>query len=524
MKTVKTNTIKWRILKYNIIIIICFMVLTIIVFNIAIKLYIENDISHQLENIAMRAEETALRRGPDFLPNKDTPPPDQNNNSKKSDSHLPSNPPNDSPSGPPHNPPNNFQSDISSNSTIDSNKIFEFYFMIDRSLRETLSVLNADYILLDSDKEIINTNNDGYFSLPKNLMNKINDELLKNGNSTTEYNLNFNLSGTDYIAIVKSVSNKNSFGLGWIVIFSSLKKVKQLQWVINLILLIILIIASLIVVLFSSNAAKKISAPFSSLSQHLAEIAERNFYVKLDLPVDDELKDVVKNINVMAEKLETYDKAQQTFLQNASHEFRTPLMSIQSYAEGIKYDVIDSDTAVAVILEETKRMTNLVEDLIYLSRLDTIEESYRFNRYSISNLIVSCIDRMNGIANKNNINIVFDDSTDSVYVLADEEKLSRAITNIITNDIRYATSMVKIILKISNNDEGFIHLSILDDGSGFDPKELPNIFDRFYKGKKGNFGLGLAIAKNVIEKHNGSISAENTDSGALFIIELPVVK
>jgi signal transduction histidine kinase len=274
-------------------------------------------------------------------------------------------------------------------------------------------------------------------------------------------------------------------------------------------------------VVFSSLAAKKISAPFSSLTQHLSEIAERNFCVKLDLPVDDELQGLVKNINSVSQKLETYDKAQKTFLQNASHEFRTPLMSIQSYAEGIRYEVIDNDTAVEVILEETKRMANLVEDLMYLSRLDTIEENYHFADCNIGNLVNSCMDRMNGIANKNNINMIFNDSTDSVEIFADGEKLSRAITNIISNDIRYAKKEVTITLKKSTSNN-LLYLTILDDGPGFDPKELPNIFDRFYKGKKGNFGLGLAIAKNVIEKHNGKITAENTETGALFVIKLPI--
>ena len=91
---------------------------------------------------------------------------------------------------------------------------------------------------------------------------------------------------------------------------------------------------------------KKISAPFSHLNQHIRAIAERNFGNKIEMPVDDELREFVNNINIMSEKLETYDKAQKTFLQNVSHEFRTPLMSIQSYAEGIKYDVVDSNTAV----------------------------------------------------------------------------------------------------------------------------------------------------------------------------------
>lgn len=499
-KAMKRSTMKLRILTYNILVILGFMALTTIVFNISIKLYIEKDISDQLHNIAIRAEDTALNKGPDFLPMKGDPPP------PKHDNGAGGIPPSERPEV---------------GDGVKGDDIFKFYFLLDRSLRETLSVLNADYILIDSDKNVINTPAEGYFDVSQNLLNRINSEFSGIENVKSESKFSFNLSGTDYISIIKPVSHKNSFGLGWIVIYSSLQKVNQLQLVINLMLLIILVLSSIIAVFFSSMAAKKISSPFSYLNKHLSEIAKRNFGAKLDLNVDDELKELIANINYMTQKLEIYDKAQKTFFQNASHEFRTPLMSIQSYAEGIKYDVIDTNTAISVILEETKRMTNLVEDLVYLSRLDNIEESYRFTTCNLCDLISSCANRMNRIAFKSNITIVFNNLTDNVMIRADEEKMSRAVNNIISNDIRYAES--KVIIDLEKTEGSLIKLSILDDGPGFAQDELPNIFDRFYKGKKGNFGLGLAIARNVIEKHNGNIKAINSEKGALFIIELPLL-
>jgi two-component system, OmpR family, sensor histidine kinase CssS len=240
------------------------------------------------------------------------------------------------------------------------------------------------------------------------------------------------------------------------------------------------------------------------------------------MPVYNELEELVNNINIMSEKLGTYDKAQKTFLQNASHEFRTPLMSIQSYAEGIKYDVVSNDVAVPIILDEIKRMTNLVEDLLYLSRLDAIEENYNYSNLNFNELITICVDRMNLIAEQNNIIITTKLPNKIVEIYGDEEKLSRAITNIITNCIRYATSSVIIDLKPLGNST--LQLTISDDGSGFEINEIPNIFDRFYKGKKGNHGLGLSISKNIIGKFNGKISAGNLDSGAFFLIELPILK
>lgn len=478
----KRNTIKWRIFKYNLIVIIMLIILTTIIFNIAVRMYIEKDILGQLNKIASNTEYTALQHGPDFFPKPERTPPPKNQ---------------------------------------DNNDLFRYYFMLDHSLKDSLTVLNADYILLDKDKNRITPFQQQPFTTSADLSDEIIKVVSKSKNFTAdEAYYNFNLSGTEYIAIIKPVSDKNSFGLGWIIIYSSLQKVNQLQLVINVILFAILVFSALIIVIFSSLLSKKISEPFSSLNEHIRAIAERNFGTKINMPVYDELNEFVNNINTMSEKLATYDKAQKTFLQNVSHEFRTPLMSIQSYAEGIKYDVVDSGTAVDIIVDESKRLTHLVEDLLYLSRLDTIEENYHFSNLDFNDLINACAERMNGIALKSNIKITVKNLNEKFEIYTDEEKLSRAIINVISNCVRYADSKVVITSEVIDNNK--VKLTICDDGPGFESNELPNIFERFYKGKKGNFGLGLSISKNVIEKLNGKITAENSKSGALFTIELPI--
>jgi len=481
---VKRNTIKWRIFKYNIIIIIMLIALVATIFNISIRLYIEKELLGQLNKIAFRTEYTALKRGPDFFKDDNKTPP------------------------PPH--------DLK----VEDNNVLRYYFMLDRSLRESLSLLNANYILLDSSKNVINPLPEEYSNTPVELVDKITGEINKSKELNNSNYLNFNLSGTEYIAITKSVSEKNNFGLGWIVIYSSLQQINQMQMGINGILFVILIVSALIIVLFSSKIAKKVSSPFSSLNQHIRDIAEIKFGTKIQVPVYDELQDLVSNFNIMSEKLETYDKAQKTFLQNASHEFRTPLMSIQSYAEGIKYGVTDSTESADIIIDESKRLTQLVENLLYLSRLDAIEENYCLSKLDFNDLIRSCAERISLIAAKANIYIDINLLEREVKITADEEKLSRAVTNILSNCIRYAKSIVTIKTELTN--EKTVRIIISDDGPGFQSNELPNIFDRFYKGSKGNFGLGLAISKNVIERHNGKITAENSKIGALFYIDLPI--
>lgn len=477
----RINSIKWKILKYNIIIITLLIALTTIIFNIAVQLYFEKDIIQQLDKVSDHIEETALQHGPDFFPPPGIEPPPKDEN---------------------------------------DNEMYRYYFMLDRSLKESLTVLNADYILLDSSTELITPSPEKTYSLSDNLLSQIKYKINDFQNIQSEEYIKFTLSNKKYTAIIKPVSDKNSFGLGWIIIYASLDEVNQLQMGINIILFIILVFSAIIIIVFSSFLSKKVSAPFSLLNEHIRAIAERKFGTKIDIPVYDELREVINSINLMSDKLEIHNKAQTTFLQNVSHEFRTPLMAIQGYAEGIKYDVVESGTAADIIISETKRLTDLVEDLLYLSRLDAIEETYHFSMIDLDTIVDNTIDRIHGIAISRNIKIIKNDTKEIIKVYGDEEKLSRAIINVVSNSIRYASSVVEIHIRIL--DSKTIELSISDDGTGFDNNDILHIFERFYKGKKGHFGLGLAISKNIIERHNGKIAAKNSISGAVVTFELPL--
>lgn len=512
----KKTTIKFRIFKYNFIVIILLIIMVAVTFNIAGRAYMQNEILAQLEKISAQGENEIFQQAPKLVN-------DQRMNSQ--DTSRP---------GPPLGSSNSAAGNSSDNNTTsgktpkrdpfkpDPSRMdpsFEFFMRVNRSLREPLSILNAEYLLFNHDKDQI-LNFEADIHTNDEITNYIKNKISSIDSSQKSQSLKFDCNGTQYIALINHITDNNPASIEWIVMYSSLEKVNQMQYALNLILSIILLITAALIILVSSALSKKLSSPFSAINSHIKYMAERKFGAKISLEADDEFQELVSNINLMSEKLETYDKAQKTFLQNVSHEFRTPLMSIQSYAEGIAYGVVDSNTAVEVIVDEVKRLTKLVEDLLYLSRLDAIEENYNKESYSFNEFIKSCIDRMNGIALKNNIEIVYNDIEPDIQIQADEEKLSRSLNNIISNCIRYAKTMVSIEGKLLENNN--IEIKIYDDGPGFDEKDIANLFERFYKGKKGNFGLGLAISKSVILKHNGEIKAENCENGAMFTIVLPL--
>lgn len=330
----------------------------------------------------------------------------------------------------------------------------------------------------------------------------------------------FNTDNQKFAALIHPVMSESNKVMGNLILYSDMKNSRQLALSINIILLSILIVTSGIAIIVSNSVSNRISKPISYLSKYARKIGERDYKPEVVKYEEDEIGELAENMETMAEKLSAYDHTMKTFLQNASHELRTPLMSIQGYAEGIKYGVVeDTESAVEIIIDESKRLTSIVEELLYLSKLDAMQETIKLESLNVEELIRDCIERVNGIALQKGIKIKLNSNDNKLMIMADEEKLSRALINILGNCLRYAKDMINLnVDRLSKN----VIITIKDDGPGFDPQELNNIFDRFFKGKGGKYGLGLAITKSIIEKHNGRITAENNaNGGACFRISLP---
>ena len=216
--------------------------------------------------------------------------------------------------------------------------------------------------------------------------------------------------------------------------------------------------------------------------------------------------------------IEKEAERQQTFFQNASHELKTPLMAIQGYAEGIQTSVMDAGSAAEVILEESDRMTELVEELLDISKIDMGRQRLTLSETDIRELLYDGIRAVEPIA-AGGIAIVPDFPEEPVMVSCDDTRLRRAVTNILSNGVRYARSELCLTCRA---DKRHVTIRIQDDGDGIAEEDLPHIFDRFYMGKSGKSGIGLALTKEIVHLHKGTIRARNGDTGAVFEISIPV--
>ena len=216
--------------------------------------------------------------------------------------------------------------------------------------------------------------------------------------------------------------------------------------------------------------------------------------------------------------IEKEAERQQTFFQNASHELKTPLMAIQGYAEGIQAGVMDTGGAADVILEESDRMTELVEELLDISKIDMGRQRLTLSETDIRELLYDGIRAVEPIA-AGGIAIVPDFPEEPVMVSCDDTQLRRAVTNILSNGVRYVRSQLRLTCR---TDKRHVTIRIQDDGDGIAEEDLPHIFDRFYMGKSGKSGIGLALTKEIVHLHRGTIRAYNGETGAVFEISIPV--
>ncbi|MFL0195239.1 sensor histidine kinase [Clostridium sp. WILCCON 0269] len=393
----------------------------------------------------------------------------------------------------------------------------------ERMLKQTKTFLDLNYAVMDKNSNVIfpqKENSRQYNLVNNNIIPIMFKRRIFNliNRSGIRY---FRVQGKQYCAVIYPIKSNKSENTSAMLIYANMDKSKNMIFKVNIILFTILIITGLIAIFASNVVAKKFSRPIIELSKYAKKIGERQYHSKPGIYEDEEINQLSETMYEMSQKLSMYDNTMKTFLQNASHELRTPLMSIQGYAEGVKLGVVDDkEAAIDIIIEESKRLTTIVEDLLYLSKIDSMQESINFEDLSVEDLVRSCIERVKGMAVKLDKTIEFFNSGKDILVKGDEEKLSRAIINVLGNCIRYAGK--EVIVNFKSEDSKLI-INIVDDGPGVDENELKNIFDRFFKGKGGQHGLGLAIAKSIIDKHNGSITAENnTHTGACFKIILPL--
>lgn len=322
-------------------------------------------------------------------------------------------------------------------------------------------------------------------------------------------------SGREYYFVSAQMPPNPLGGLSYLVYYIDMTAIKSFADRINIVLLAVMSIAGILAALLSIFLSGLIAKPISELTRFAVQIGKGDFSKNTFNYSDIELAALAESMNKAAAQLDAYDKEQKQFFQNVSHELRTPLQAIKCSAEGIEQRILDPGQSSRVIISETDRLKEMVEDLLYLSRIDNITADSKIEEYDLRELLSNCAERQRSLAAERNIRFVFEFDEQPVNMCCDEKHMSRAFANLISNAIRYAEAGITLVCRQAG---GSITISVADDGAGILNEDLPHIFDRFYKGNGGKHGIGLSIVKSVIEQHGGSIEARNTGMETLFTI------
>jgi len=242
----------------------------------------------------------------------------------------------------------------------------------------------------------------------------------------------------------------------------------------------------------------------------------------------DEVAEMAKSFNYMAERLQTAWQAQRQFAADASHELRTPLTSIAGYIDVLNKGAKDEPATLSRVLgsmrSEVDRMTRLVRDLVSLARLDAGDE-LRLERLDLTRLVEDVYEQAKALAPNREINLR---ANDSAWVDVDVDRMRQVLLNLADNAVKYTPPEAHINFAVRCWDST-AQVSVADNGPGIPDEDRAHLFDRFYRAEqsrtrqKGGAGLGLAIAKKIVDAHRGSISVSAPpEGGTVFSIRLPL--
>ena len=279
--------------------------------------------------------------------------------------------------------------------------------------------------------------------------------------------------------------------------------------------------------------SRRIVAPLRDMTSASRRIAEGNYNERVAVKSADELGQLADSFNQMAERLEQVETRRRQLIGDVSHELRTPLTAIKGSMEGLMDGVLSADAETyQQIHAEADRLSRLVDDLQELSRVEAHAYSLEIQEVNLSALVLTTIRRLTPNARAKNISLTSTVPGNLPSIPGDEDRLEQVLTNLTANGIQYTPEGGEVVIS-AEQKKGDIQITVSDTGVGIPPEHLTDIFTRFYRVDKsrsrasgGGSGIGLTIARLLVEAHGGRIWAESEGEGkgSRFVFTLPIKK
>jgi two-component system OmpR family sensor kinase len=300
------------------------------------------------------------------------------------------------------------------------------------------------------------------------------------------------------------------------------------------------LVALVISIILALLIARSIARPLQRMTIATEEIARGNYDQTLNITSPDEVGRLAASFNTMAREVKTSRQAQRDFVANVSHELKTPLTSIQGFSQAILDGTADDEMnryrAVEIINSEINRMSRLVDELLDLARIESGQIKMLREPVDLAEVLEACVEKFVLRAREGDIELALEAPT-LPLVTGDKDRLAQVFTNLLANALEHTPPTGKVVIKAQEVKKkrspktalaSAIEITVTDTGVGIPSEDLAHIFERFYQvdksraGKDRGIGLGLTIAKQIIEAHEGQIRAESVEGlGTKFTVDLP---
>lgn len=331
---------------------------------------------------------------------------------------------------------------------------------------------------------------------------------LKNSNKKEiyfkEYNNDISNDMLVFAAVIGSIDSPE----GYVLINSPLTPVGATASIIKRQLLIITVYLVLLSLVISFFMARKIANPIVKITKSAEKMAAGNYKIKFEGGDYMEIQRLASTLTYAGQQISKVDAMQRDLIANVSHDLRTPLTMLKAYAEMIR-DLSGNNPQkrnehLEIIIEETDRLAQLVNDMLDLSKLEDGNQQLNYTEFNIRILLEDIVARYEGISKRSDYNISFEPDED-VTVRCDIIKIQQVIYNLINNAVNYTGEDKRIFIK-QINSENCVRIEVSDTGEGIAPEKIKLIFDKYYRSENHKrevvgTGLGLSIVKAILKKH-----------------------
>lgn len=404
-------------------------------------------------------------------------------------------------------------------------------FMVNKKVTEIYETYNADIWLVNFDSNRVEYIDRTWNSSESIATDAVREQLgiIQSGQEIAVRNLFPAELGERMMTIGVPWKYMNGRVVGAVLLHIPVEKLKISFWSMLRQSLIPAAVSIVLGVLVAFLVARSQTLPIREIDGAVRDFSTGDLTRRVELHCGGELEQLGNSINSMAQELSGLEESRRSFVANVSHELRSPMTSMKGYVQAMLDGTIaesDRPKYLQVVLDETNRLTDLVRDLLDLSRLESGKFPLEVAPFDANEMMRRILIRFEQRINEKQIDVEIEFAEDPCYALGDVNRINQVVSNFIDNAVKFMPNEYGVLTIRTSRIDKKIRFSVQDNGPGIPAADLPHILERFYKADKAHTagmgtGLGLSISKTILQQHGSSIAVRSEPGDTVFEFDLP---